>query len=69
MNFREKFEQWHSRKFKYTSQPARGSTAMNISYPGPSPQQYRWEGWQACNTQAFEEGYAKGVADTKKGIT
>lgn len=65
MNFRQKFEDWHKRTFGYVQQPATGSTAFATTYPGSKPQQHRWEGWQACGTLSFDEGYTKGLADAK----
>lgn len=65
MNFREKFEDWHQRTYTYIVHAVKGSTALNTRYPGPCAQQYRWEGWQACSSQAFEDGHAKGLADAK----
>ena len=55
MNFRQKFEAWHLARFGYVAEPIKPFTAMNCKYQ-PGAQQYRWEGWQACNTQSFEDG-------------
>ena len=60
MNFREKFEQWHLKRYGYKAEGK--GTALNYTYKQPTIQQ-RWEGWQACDTQSFEDGYAKGKCD------
>jgi len=62
MNFRQKFEAWHKSRFGYVAEPIRPFTAMNCKYSGEK-QQLRWEGWQACHTNSFEEGreYERGL--------
>ena len=62
MNFRENFEAWHRAKFGYCEPPPKGFTAFNCVYRSDA-QQKRWEGWQACVSCAWDEGYAKGKAD------
>jgi len=62
MNFREKFEQWHLKRYGYKAEGS--GTALNYTYKQPTIQQ-RWEGWQACNTQSFEDGHAKGLAEAQ----
>ena len=55
MNFRQKFEAWHKASFGYVYDPAVPFTALDCIYVNAA-QQYRWEGWQACHTQSFEDG-------------
>lgn len=63
MNFREKFEAWHKARFGYVTPARPGFTAMNVQYD-PGAQQNRWEGWQACGGQFFDEGRKAGEAQS-----
>lgn len=45
MNFRGKFEQWHTSRYGYV--PKGNGTAMSYKY-GQQLVQARWEAWQAC---------------------
>jgi hypothetical protein len=42
LNFREKFEQWHFKKYGYCIPPQPGYTAFRVKYSQPL-QQARWE--------------------------
>lgn len=59
MNFREKFEAWHLARFGYVTPPRVPFTAFNCTYPD-GKQQDRWVGWQACHTNAYDEGKLAG---------
>lgn len=53
MNFREKFENWIRRTYKYTPEPIKPFTAMSVRYKDRLTQA-RWEAWQASSVDSIE---------------